>query len=190
MAIKQDYIHEWEIDGHKLKARVSPCVWMYAGHVLQIQIELEEGGSASMQDKTVTWENTTEQHIIDLCNKVKLVPCKTCGKPAFDPSVVSTNREGECEDCFIKAIRKRLDEAQAREIAKIAQRDKRKLKEGYTHRVTAWIHPDRGDDYQMDIYWGKKPTKAMIQRELQKAGSRVLDDYQVFDLVEVTQKKQ
>ncbi len=60
----------------------------------------------------------------------------------------------------------------------------------YTHKVVAWIHPAAGgDDYQVDIYFGGKPTDEQIKASLKKSRSRVLDDYTLYDLAEVTAKK-
>lgn len=185
MAIAQNFIHSWEIDGNKLSASISPCCWMNDGYGLQIRIDFqaEHGGSAYLHNKKLKFSEATEQDMIDMCNQVKLVPCKTCGKPAFDPSVVDTNRDGECEACFMAALTKEYEASRKKEAAALARRDRNRAKQGYTHRVTAWVHPSKGgDDYMVDIYSLGKPSKALITSELRKMGSRVLDDYTIVEL--------
>lgn len=51
---------------------------------------------------------------------------------------------------------------------------------GMTHRVDAWVHPaGGGDDYLVSLYVNGEPTKSLIQKELKKLKSSVLDDYTI-----------
>ena len=70
--------------------------------------------------------------------------------------------------------------ALAKADAKIAKRDKRMKAKGYTHKITAWIHPPTGSDYCIDHYIQRKPTKAEIAKLLIK--SEIKDDFAVFEL--------
>jgi hypothetical protein len=81
-----------------------------------------------------------------------------------------------CEVCFIKKSTERLNKAQAKEEKKVATRNAKMKKDGFTHVVTAWVHRG-GDDVCADIYFKGEPTSADIQRQLKK--SPVKDDYTV-----------
>jgi hypothetical protein len=62
-------------------------------------------------------------------------------------------------------------------------KEKAKMKrKGFTHLVTAWIHPSSGDDYQVDIYYKSEPSTQSIQKTLKAKRSQVLTDYQVHSL--------
>lgn len=190
MSISRDFNHRWECAGAKLRAVVSPCAWMYQGHGLQLTIDIEGGGQAIIHNRDLKFEDATELDALALCQQIKIIPCKCCGKPAFDPSTIITNREGKCEACWMDEWRKGWDAIQKKEAAKLLRNDRKQLKLGYTHRISAWIHPAQGgDDYQVDYYVEGKPSKTKIQSILKKEGSRVLDDYQVFSLEEVTKPK-
>lgn len=186
MAIAKNKTHQWTIEGASLKAEISPCSWMYPGYGLQLKVTLNEG-CAYLKSK-VTFEDATDELFLEMCDQVKLVKC-SCGNAAFDPATIDTNRNGKCEPCFIADLNKEYEEAQKKEQQKILRMDKRRLKEGYTHKVVAWVHPSRGgDDYMIDIYYGAKPTDAQIKASLRKQGSRVLDDFKVHDLKQLVEE--
>lgn len=190
MSIPNNFTHQWQTGGVTLRAEVSPCCWMYSGYCLQLSIDLENGGRAIIQNKSIKYEEATEQDALALCQKIRVIPCKCCGKPAFDSSSIDTNREDKCEACWMEEWEAGWAKLQKEEATKLLRRDKRHLKLGYTHRITAWIHPAAGgDDYQIDAYSQGEPSKASIKAMLRKRGSRVLDDYQVFSLEEVTKAK-
>lgn len=191
MSIPRDFSHQWELGGAKLSADISPCSWMYPDYGLQLSITMEGGGRAYVLNKNLTFETASEKDALAMCQLVKIVPCKCCGKPAFEPKSVQTNRETKCEECFMAKWTKEVEELQKKEAASLLRRDKKHLKLGYTHRVTASIHPAAGgDDYLVDFYVQGKPTKASIQAMIKKRGSVVLDDYSVSDLEKITKQKE
>lgn len=175
--MERDFTHQFSIDGIELTASVSPCVWMYPNYPLQVCIDMSGGGRAFLQRKDRNWESTTEADVIGLAESIRLKPCSRCGKPAYDPDVVDTNRAGLCEHCFMTDLNAEFEKEQKKEAAKVRRQDARMKKKGFTHRVTAWVHPARGSDYQVDLYFNQPPSKAMIAAELKKAGSVVLDDH-------------
>jgi len=69
---------------------------------------------------------------------------------------------------------KQIEEENNRKVAKEEQKMR---KEGYTHRLTAWIHPPRGDDYSIVTYKKGNFTDMDIANALRK--STVKDDYTV-----------
>jgi len=102
-----------------------------------------------------------------------------CGKPAFDPTSVSTNRGGKCESCFLSELRALLAQGQKKEQQKLARADSKFKKQGYTHRVDAWIHPASGGDDKLVSLYMVNPTDKQIQTELKKGNSCVLNDYKL-----------
>lgn len=168
-----------EIGDAKLSLQVDPCSWMYRNYGLQASVTMAGGGKATIMNKAVIFENASEADLQKMLDGVKITSCKSCGKPAFDPESVSTNRDGVCETCFMAVLDADFKKEMAKEERKIARRDERCKKQGFTHRVDACIHPCRGDDYQISLYVKGEPSKDLIQSELKKSKSTKLDDYSV-----------
>ena len=164
-----------------LTATVSPCRWMYPGHGLQIQIQLApNGGTAFLHSKGKAFADATEADIDAMLESVKLVQCSRCGNHAFDPETVRTNRAGKCETCFMGDLDKELDAARKKDAEKLKRADARMKTKGMTHRVDAWVHTaGGGDDYLVSLYVNGDPSKSLIQKELKKLKSSVLDDYTI-----------
>lgn len=146
----KQFQHTFVIDGVQMTASVSPCVWMYPGYPLQVQVQMKGGGSAILKNQNLTWETATQQDVVALAESIRVVPCHRCGKPAFDPSSVETNRQGLCEACFTADIEAEFNRLEEEEEKKVLRRDRKMKKQGYTHRVTGWIHPEQGSDTQAD----------------------------------------
>jgi hypothetical protein len=68
------------------------------------------------------------------------------------------------------------------ESQRIANRDRRMKASGRKFRLTAWIHPEAGDDYQADWYFTARPAPARIRALLRNEGSIVLDDFEIITL--------
>ena len=99
------------------------------------------------------------------------------------PATVETNRGGLCEACFLDDLNAELAEAQKRERAADARKDKAMRKKGYAWKVVAWIHPGAGDDRQLIVYCkGDKPSDSEISDRLKRSGSRILTDFSVNPL--------
>jgi hypothetical protein len=164
----------------EFELRVSPCSWMYPGHGFQIEVKMiPNGGTTHLRDKGLRFEDAGVADMERLFESVKVVQC-SCGKPAFDPTAVETNRAGKCEVCFMTELRKEFDAETAKEAKRRKAMFRRRAKEGYTHVVQAWIHPKAGgSDYQVDIFYLKLPTAAEIKAALKKQGSMQVDDYRV-----------
>lgn len=171
-----------ELDGVPLSLNVSPCSWMYPTYGLQVQVTMAGGGNVYIHDKTLPFEKATEADLNQMFDQVRLVACTRCGKPAFDPSAHKTNRAGLCEACFVADLDVEFKKAQETENTRMKRMDAKRKKEGFTHRVDAWIHPKRGgSDYQIAIYVKGEPSEAFIKAELGKKSS-VTTDYTVTKL--------
>lgn len=183
--LSKDHTKTWQVGGSTLVATVSPCSWMYSGYGLQISVEMNDkhGGNAVVHLKEKDFKDCDEKDFDALCEKVKIIPCKTCGKPAFDPTSVSTNRDRDCESCFMVKLDAEFEKAQELEDKRQVKDDLKMFKKGYRFRIKAWVHAG-GDDRVMLIYFVAKPTKAEIEKELKKAKSRVTDDWTAFELNE------
>ena len=179
--MKQTYIHH--INGLKLTAEVSPCVFMHKGYPLQLTVKNPNGGDTIIADRTKNAETFTDADCQALLQKVGVVSCKDgCGRMAFDPATCSTNRGGVCEVCFMAKLRAELAVGQAKEEKRLVARDKRMVAKGMKFRVTAWVHPKRGgDDYQVDVFYSTKPSDAEV-RTMLATRSSVVDDFKIIDL--------
>lgn len=176
-------LYRRNVDGVLLRAQIEENVFIYRHHRLGIRVSMvsDDGtvlNACSVTDGSKTSHDYNSRDIESLLGKVKIIACKECGEPAFDPSAVETNRNGLCEKCFMDDLNKEFKKESEKERKKVAYRDAKKKAEGFTHRITAWIHAG-GDDRQVDFYTNAEPTKKQIQALIRKEGSRVLDDYTV-----------
>ncbi|MCK9987743.1 MAG: hypothetical protein AzoDbin1_04215 [Azoarcus sp.] len=179
----KQFSHSFTKNGAELTAEISPCCWMYPGYGLQVTVQMKDGGNVIKHRKDVIWEQATESQVIEFTESIGVCSCSRCGKPAFDPATCDTNRAGLCEHCFLSDLDAQHKKSKAKEEQKLKRRDAAKKRQGFTHRVTAWVHPEAGgDDYMVDLYCKGKPSAAQIKAELKKSGSRVLDDYQILEL--------
>jgi hypothetical protein len=174
----------WEQGGEMLTAEVSPCSWTHSQCGLQVKITKSGGGTIIRRNRAVTWDKATQDDFDALCGPVELVACcrKGCKNSVIADPEKTSNREGRCETCFLAKCQAEFDQESAKERDTAARRDRRMKAKGMTHRVTAWVHPARGDDRQIDFYCQGLPDAALIRGELKKLRSRVLDDYQVIAL--------
>ena len=169
-----------EVGSVKLSIQLDPCTWMYPGYGLQASISMEGGGKATVSNKAVLFADATRADLQSMFERVGVVTCKDCGKPAFDVVTVETNRKGLCEECFMTALEADFQKAMAGEAKRMGRMDQKHKANGYSHRVDAWIHPaGGGDDYSVAIYSKGQPSDELIQKTLKRKGSAVLDDYKV-----------
>jgi len=181
--LNKDYTKEWKQDGIIFFARIDPCSWMYKDYGLQISIANTKDKGWIKRNLDKPFEKCIVEDFEKLCTYVHLIKCKKCEKMAFDPKYSSTNRKGLCENCFLGQLERDYKEIVKKGQRETRKRDEKLKKDGYTHRITAWIHPkEGGDDRCVDIYFSRKPTKTMIYKELKNKGSRILNDYSIFTL--------
>lgn len=172
----------YTVHEHKLTVETSPCCWMHPNYGIQVQYRAEDGRSWGYAHAPNEPEAKATKEFVQELLEARLKPnkCETCQTPhLFDKN---GNRGKQCEKCFMKGVTAAYHKALAKENAKIAKREAKLKKDGFTHRVTAWIHPEHGDDRQVDFYTKGEPTTNEIQAELKKAKSQVLTDYTVTAL--------
>ncbi len=174
-------LKEGPFTGTKLVCEVSPCCWMY-GSPLQMGVTMLNGSSGSAIVLTgIPYDKATNKDFKAAIEKVRLCKCKTCGKPAFDPKTIETNRAGECEECFLAKLRAEFAILQKKEDAKQKRRDDKMKLKGYKYKMIVCIHAG-GDDYFVDVYTVKEPTAVYAAAIAKNRGSRVLNDFRIETL--------
>lgn len=164
-----------------LTGTVALCSWMYDGYPFQTSVHLSKnGGSVQIRDKKLTFNEATVGDMERMLSTVHLQTCTSegCNNAAFDPLFAETNREGQCEACFMTKLNADFQAAQDQERQRLLKLDAEHKAKGNTHRVDAWIHNDHGDD-QFVSWWMKNPTADQVKAEIKKQGSCVLDDYSI-----------
>jgi hypothetical protein len=185
MPLAKDFNHTFAIDGHILACGISPCSWMYNDYGLQLEVILScGGGKACLHRKDISFTDATEDDVMAMLRQIKLVPCPRCGKPAFDPSTVRTNREGLCETCFISDINAEFEKEQAKQRAVDHAENRKALADGKRWRVDAAVHSGAGDDMFVYGFYAEKPSDERVKQELLALGSvkTCVDDYAITDL--------
>lgn len=169
--------------GIEVNVHVDPCAWMYPGYGFQFSYATVDGSchNSIHGGRDLTVETATRGDVQRLLDTVlKPAQCARCKVTyLFDPK---SNRGTLCEKCWMEDWQKGVDALMEKERRKVARKDANMLKKGYTHRITAWVHPTRGDDYAVDMYTKGQPSADYIRREIKKMGSRVDDDYSVTAL--------
>jgi hypothetical protein len=174
--------------GIMLEGEVSPCVFMYPGYPLQLRVTLrrqrgESLGDAYAVDRSKTAATATEADAARLLEPVRIVSCRRCAAPAFDPDTIETNRAMLCESCFLSDLEAEFAKAQEAERQELAEHDRRRKHEGMMFRVSAWVHPEQGgDDDLVHYYFAAAPTDEQIRALLGEAGSALIGDYRVIPL--------
>ena len=166
-----------ELDGGVVvHAEISPCCWMYPGYGLQYSLSLKEKGcnaekvfvndkAIDPMSKDIMLMNVATEHAVKWLKENGVKPLQD----ALD-SWLKAEAEYRIEDAKRKvAAEKRL----AKLIAK-------RKAEGYTHRFLAWIHPARGDDYQVEAFTKGAPKGEQIDAWLKN--SEVKTDFVVTAL--------
>lgn len=162
-----------DCEGTKVYGTVSPCCWMHKGYGLQYQLTLREKGCNGESE-------FIHEKSMDVADR----------KKGFITVVASAHAVTWLGEHGLKPLQDRLahfDKVMAdlkkesdKELKAIEKRDAAYKAKGYTHKVSAWIHPRSGDDYQVDAYVKGEPTKADIAELLKK--SVVKNDYRVDPL--------
>lgn len=181
MTISKDQSFTAVYNGVEFIATIDPCSWMYPGYGVQLTAKLQNGSTGTLNNKPLSFDAASTCDVQKMLSGVRLLACKTCGDSCFDPATVKTNRDGQCNKCFMDQLRAELDADTQKENANIAKLDRKYKKQGCTHRIEAWIHPARGDDFSI-LFWMKNPTVEDIQTTIRKQKSTVLDDYKLIEL--------
>lgn len=169
----------------KMVAVISPCSFMYPRYGLQISVTLNDG-QESILGNHQPMESVTEADVQALFETVKTHKCVQCEALAFDRNTISTNLEGMCWTCINELCKREFEAGAAddvaeleRELAAIKSEGKAK---GFTHLVTAVIHPESGVDDYVKYFFTKTDNAQQIEAVIRKTGSAVLTDYRVEPL--------
>jgi hypothetical protein len=190
--LARDFTFSTQRAGATLTMRIEHPSWGYPNWGLQIGVSIDDGGktrhnSTGARRPGLPFEQATVGDALALFESVGVVPCRTCGAPAFDPATSITNRAGECESCFLERIDRDFERDMLPvRIGKLKAELQRALDhkaKGFTHRLLAMIHPEEGgDDYLVEFFTKTEPTPAGIEKLLKKWRSAVLNDYRVTHL--------
>ena len=125
---------------------------------------------------TVTFATATEMDAMALFESIPVVSCSQCGTDTIDEQAL-------CEPCRLAKIDEDLRVAQEKERKETEAFDREQLRQGKTHKAACWVHPVRGDDFRVDLYFEGEPTEAEVREILRKDHqSRVLDDFSIFPM--------
>jgi hypothetical protein len=107
-----------------------------------------------------------------------LSACPKCGSMTWNRKhYPSEYRDERCSDCWMSAFSEDMTKQAEKQKAKNAARDAKRRAEGFTHKTLMWVHPQHGDDYQVEMYSRAAPTPAEIQTILRRRKSQVLTDH-------------
>jgi ectoine hydroxylase-related dioxygenase (phytanoyl-CoA dioxygenase family) len=158
--------------GQSVYYDISPCSFMYRGYGLQLQVALRKGAcnaeSEFLRDKTIDKE--------DFDKRAK----ELLAEFIDDKGVAKLERKVKDYAKRAEKFKREWAKIEAKQAKEKAARDAKMIRQGYTHRLDAWIHPTRGDDYQVQAYAKGAFTKADIRDILKE--SRVKDDYVITKL--------
>jgi len=181
MTISKTQVFTAESNGAQMTATIDRCAWMHPAYGLQLTVKMGNSCPGTLNNKALRFELATIEDIQQMLKGIRVVACKECAEPVFDPATVLVNGQGKCFPCVMKELDAELEESTRLDADDIAQRDAKYKKEGCTHRVEAWVHPASGDDWRVS-FWIIDPTDEAIQEILRKETSQVLDDYTLFKL--------
>jgi hypothetical protein len=143
--------------GRKIFVTVNPCSWGYPGYGLSISIASKPGAAVVTDvNKKVAPMWMTKEAMLEEAKRQALRWLNANGVEKLDDQVAK------------RAKPLAEEEAEAKRLASLR-------KKGYTHILSAWIHPPHGDDYHVEAYFVGAPTKHQIRRILSK--SVVKTDY-------------
>lgn len=91
-----------------------------------------------------------------------------------------------CQNCRTKAYTESIGRQEEEEQEKLQQDRNEMKKQGAKYHYTFWIHPNRGDDFAIDMYTSRKMTQAEMSNEQRKLkleyGARMVEDPSIFEL--------
>jgi hypothetical protein len=182
--IKRDFSHTWKTPtGLEVKADIPPYVWMYNRGT--IDIDVSDARECDHRVKTpFTMDLNSPEELIKWLEELKIAEsdCKIC-KAHIIHRESEYRQADECDICCKERLSAEWAVENAQRAKEEAAEEQKMVKKGYFFKTVAWVHPSRGgDDYMMVWFSVSKPTVAQVQKILKKEGSRVMDDYGTKDL--------
>ena len=164
-----------DLNGVIVHASISPCSWMYPGYGFQFSLSLKENGCNAecvfVNNKELVWSDI--KFPVNTLTELSAAWLKEHGVAPLQEKL----------DAWLKIEAEyRVEDAKrkVREEKRMAKLIVKRKAEGYTHRFFAWIHPARGDDYQVEAFTKGAPTAVDIAAMLKK--STVKNDYVITAL--------
>lgn len=159
--------------GTRVYVEISPCSWIYQGYGLQVKLALylnaPNAASVFTIDRSFEACGATSG---DLRSAARALATDWLRVNGCGPL-----REAKARWEKVQADFKR--EAEERE-AKLKKEIAKAKAEGFTHRLSAWVHPTHGDDEYVELWFKGAPGSADIARVLRN--SVVKTDYSVTEL--------
>ena len=173
-----------QVGSTTLSLEVDPRSWLFPDHGVQVIIHLvgEAVHNGYIYDPALWVEQATEADLLRMLESVKLVPCRRCTAPAFDPATVRTTHQGLCHVCYVGGLAAQVTAHPAPQDAEEYPLDTEQRAAGMTHRVDAWVHGSGDEVSLLTLYFAGEPPPGSIRQALEDAGSTVLDDYEVVPL--------
>lgn len=162
-------------DNREVYVEVSPCSWMYPGYGLQIKMATKPSAvnaeSVFDCDKSVEVDEFMSQdELYKLAQRQAIAWLEKNGVEILDQKVLEWSKTHA-------VLAERVKQTHEKEKQDYVKRMTAHVKAGYTHVLRAWIHPSRGDDYQVEACFKGKPTPKQIRATLGK--SMVKTDYKL-----------
>ena len=150
-----------ELQGHIIKADISPCSFMNKTYGLQLSLLLMKGDVAVSREyvhnPAVFPETATEADVQAMLEGVKFQVCPCCGTPTFVSTNKYDNRKARCEQCAAREFRAELDKIKVAEDAKFKRQCDKMKAQGMKYMVDIVVH-STGDDKVVTHFMSDLPT--------------------------------
>lgn len=158
---------------------ISPCSWMNKKYGLQIRLSLQPNAvnAASIFDLNKSINATT----IKLEELVKCAAAQAqrwLDANGIDPIKKAAKAWQAANEARERAMEAENKIHAKREVARL----KDKQAKGFTHRLSAWVHPEDGSDYHVEAFKKGPVPFSFINKVLEK--SVIKDDYCITVLVD------
>ena len=139
--------------------RISPCSWMYKNYGLQIGLSLTPDACNAetifVNRKGIDCESMPRAEMRVLAQAMADQWEAVNGESTLQSKVIESRAESARFALEWAKEEKKEAAARQRRVAKYR-------KQGYTHRLAGWIHPQSGDDYPVEFYTVGAPDVARL----------------------------
>lgn len=168
-----------KVDDKTVYIKVSPCSWLNKGYGLQIGLSLRENaaniGTVFDVDRSVDATTVAKQDLLPLALTQAQ---RWVGENGLDRLQTAFKNEAD--------LYKKWDEMERQRLINDMRRYTKAKNDGYTHVMTASIHPKSGNDKIVEVLSVGAPDAETIKRTLRY--SVVKNDYRVALISDVIAK--
>jgi hypothetical protein len=164
--------------GQTLIAEVSPCCWMHANYGMQMSIGFPES-KVNAEKEFLRWDTLYADCTAQECQDKLIAFAKEGGEDIIAKAIAEWKKARAAFEVGHAQHLKKQAAAEARADAKA-------LKDGFTFKFRAVIHPKAGGDDSMigGYHVGpREEVQAYLLKTLKRRGSAVLDDFVITPLV-------